>query len=160
MISMFVEVAKNYKLACEKIGEFNFVLDGKPLPKGTVFLLNVYVIHRNPEFYPDPEKFDPERFSKDRVVKPYSFLPFSGGFRSCIGKQFYCVLLLNICNLFIFCVIIEGQKYAMLELKVLLSNIIRHYQILPTDPVHQLNLVSETILKSKNGIYLRLKSRD
>lgn len=37
--------------------------------------LNMYAIHRNPEFWPEPEKFDPERFTKPQV--PFSFLPFS-----------------------------------------------------------------------------------
>lgn len=56
--------------------------------KGEVVLIPVIGIHRDPKYYPNPDKFDPERFSdenKDKIL-PYSYMPFGVGPRNCIGK--------------------------------------------------------------------------
>lgn len=47
-------------------------------------------IHMDPEFYPQPERFDPDRFSADQVRErnPITFLPFGDGPRNCIGVRF------------------------------------------------------------------------
>jgi len=50
----------------------------------------VYAIHHDPQYFPDPDKFDPERFSdenKDKIL-PYTYLPFGHGPRKCIGNRF------------------------------------------------------------------------
>ena len=46
-------------------------------------------LHRDPEYFPDPEKFYPERFSDENKQKivPFSYLPFGSGPRNCIGKD-------------------------------------------------------------------------
>jgi cytochrome P450 len=56
------------------------------IPKGARIGMNIYAVHHNPEFWPEPEKFDPERFTKPTV--PFSFLPFSLKSRACLGNQF------------------------------------------------------------------------
>lgn len=61
---------------------------GYTVPKGTNIHVHIYDLHRNSDMYPDPEKYDPERFLPENASKrhPFSYLPFSGGPRNCIGK--------------------------------------------------------------------------
>ena len=63
---------------------------GHRIPAGALCMLSPYVMHRNPGYFPDPERFDPERWTpeaKDRRPK-FSYFPFGGGPRICIGERF------------------------------------------------------------------------
>lgn len=59
---------------------------GYLIPKHTQVALNIYDLHRNPDWYPEPEKFDPLRFLPSVTRHQFAYLPFSGGPRNCIGK--------------------------------------------------------------------------
>ena len=66
------------------------VMDGYKVPKGSLIAICTYTLHRNPKFWPEPEKFDPDRFLPEiSAIRPkYAYIPFGGGPRSCIGSQF------------------------------------------------------------------------
>jgi cytochrome P450 len=63
-------------------------LGGYRLPAGTVILAGIYLTHTRPEIYPDPYAFRPERLLGDGVPDTYSWIPFGGGTRRCIGAAF------------------------------------------------------------------------
>ena len=60
------------------------------LPPRTVVLTSQYLAHRDPRFWPDPERFDPERWTPEaQAARPkFSYFPFGGGPRICVGEQF------------------------------------------------------------------------
>lgn len=68
----------------------DFAVDGYRVEAGTMVAVGVYAIHRDPELWDDPLAFRPERFAAEqsRGRDRWSYLPFGGGPRSCIGDHF------------------------------------------------------------------------
>ena len=62
-------------------------LGGYELPEGTVVMPAIYLAHTRQDLYPDPHAFRPERFL-DGGPGHYSWIPFGGGTRRCIGAAF------------------------------------------------------------------------
>jgi cytochrome P450 len=60
---------------------------GWTYPPGTALVANAYLIHHDPEIYPDPYEFRPERFL-DSSPGTYTWIPFGGGRRRCLGASF------------------------------------------------------------------------
>jgi cytochrome P450 family 4 len=114
------------------------VLAGYDIPSGCTVLLQIYFLHRNPEQFSNPEKFDPDNFLPERVAKrhPYAYIPFSAGPRNCIG-----------------------QKFALLEEKTVLSYILRHYKLCSLDDRDSVNPLPELVLKPEKGIKLTIAAR-
>lgn len=69
----------------EAIHDFDF--NGFSIPKGWKVYWNPNTTHRNPDYFPEPEKFDPSRFKRTRP-DPYTFVPFGGGPMMCPGLEF------------------------------------------------------------------------
>ena len=57
------------------------------LPAGTLLCPSPYLAHRDPQHYPDPDRFIPDRFLK-APPEPYRFIPFGAGPRTCMGLAF------------------------------------------------------------------------
>jgi cytochrome P450 len=60
------------------------------IPNKSVVLLSQWVMHRDPRWYPEPERFDPLRWTdEERAKRPrWCYFPFGGGSRQCIGESF------------------------------------------------------------------------
>ena len=65
-------------------------VDGYRLPAGTVAIVAIYAMHRDPALWEDPLRFDPDRFSPERSKgrDRWQYLPFGGGPRGCMGDHF------------------------------------------------------------------------
>lgn len=109
------------------------------IPANTSVLVSPYLLGRNSETFPDPLKFDPSRFdveTNNEKNNPFAYIPFSAGPRNCIG-----------------------QKFAMLEMKSIISKIIRNFNLSMAKENQELQLISELILRPENGIKLCAKQR-
>ncbi|XP_054157201.1 uncharacterized protein LOC128955552 [Oppia nitens] len=85
---------------------------GITIPKGTVVSANIQYIHHNPEYYPEPDRWNPERFmpyNRDKLV-PYTYMPFGLGPRNCVGMRF-----------------------ALMEAKTATAYLVNKYQFVRTD---------------------------
>ncbi len=100
------------------------------IPRGSTVIVYVYGAHHAPRHWQNPENFDTERFTKpnDKLRTPFTFLPFGGGPRGCIGGN-----------------------YAMLQILMILSDLLRKYdfQLAPGQLIEARPMV---ILRPKHGI--------
>ncbi len=89
------------------------VIEGYEVPAGTTVMLSQYLIHRDPELWPEPERFDPGRFDGDREEDRhrFSYFPFGGGARMCIGREL-----------------------ALLEARLILSRVVRRFRLERAEP--------------------------
>ncbi|KAB7493926.1 Cytochrome P450 4c3 [Armadillidium nasatum] len=113
-------------------------IDNYTIPKGTTALITTYRLHRDEKQFPDPEEFIPDRFSPDYPIKrhPYAYIPFSAGPRNCIG-----------------------QKFAVMEEKIVLSSFFRNYRVESTVKREDLLLRGELILRPEDGNFVKLFPR-
>jgi cytochrome P450 len=82
-------------------------LGGYRVPAGTTILMSQWAVHRDPRWYDDPEQFRPERWASglERGQPKFSYFPFGGGPRVCIGNHF-----------------------ALMEAVLVLAGIVRHWR--------------------------------
>lgn len=68
----------------------DYEVGGFHIPAGSIVVLSPYVMHRDARYFPEPERFDPERWRTEaKEARPaFSYFPFGGGPRRCIGEGF------------------------------------------------------------------------
>ncbi|XP_031834821.2 cytochrome P450 6a2 [Nomia melanderi] len=112
--------------------------EGVTVPLGVPVIIPVFGIHRDPDIYPEPEKFDPERFSEENIKArhSYAYLPFGEGPRICIGLRF-----------------------GLLQVKIAVINTLLKHRVKPT-PNTPDTLEYETgsiVLLPKGGVHLNIE---
>lgn len=96
-------------------------------------------MHHNPNFFPEPEKFTPERFLKpnSETIVPFSYLPFGGGPRICIG-----------------------QRFAIVEMKMAMAKLLSRFRIVDTPSTKLEVLRGDNFFLSYEDIYVKLEPRN
>lgn len=98
------------------------------IPSTTEVYINIDYLHRNPNFWPNPDKFNPDRFLPENIHNrhPFSYVPFSAGPRNCIG-----------------------QRFAMLELKTMIAPLLHNFYLEPVDYTkdlrHTMNIIKRVV---------------
>ena len=110
---------------------------GYPVAAGSEALLLAYVTHRHLDFWDDPDKFDPERFTPERSAARarYSYYPFGGGPRQCIG-----------------------QHFAMAEMLIVLATVAQRYT-LRLAPGREVVPEASITLRPRGGVHVTLRER-
>lgn len=108
------------------------------LRKGTPVYIPVMGIHHDPQYYPEPERFDPERFTEENKNgrPPFTYLPFGEGPRNCIGMRF-----------------------GLMQVKTGVSHILSRYEVTPCKDT-QVPLVfddNSVLLHTKTEVLLSFK---
>jgi cytochrome P450 len=112
-------------------------IGGYDVPKGSLLVVNTYVLHKDGRFFADPERFDPERFApgwEERIPR-YAYLPFGGGPRVCIGNSF-----------------------AIMEARLILATMAQYYRLRldPDEPIRPVQLVT---LRPSRPVRMRVERR-
>ncbi|XP_077172252.1 cytochrome P450 3A9-like [Paroedura picta] len=124
----------------ERVSKKDVEINGVIIPKNTTVMIPPYILHRDPEYWPEPDEFRPERFSKENRenIDPYTYLPFGAGPRNCIGMRF-----------------------ALVTMKVAIVILLQHFSFktCKETPI-PLELNSEVFLLPKKPIVLKLVPRE
>lgn len=108
---------------------------GTFVPAGTRVIYPAFAIHRLPQYWKNPEKFNPDRWETD-TIKPYQFVPFHGGPRVCLG-----------------------QNMAYEEIKVALCSILPRFKFTLANPSEVQYTMSLTI-PTKHGVKVWVSDRN
>ncbi|XP_045467262.1 cytochrome P450 4C1-like [Harmonia axyridis] len=123
-----------------RVASDDFKMDDLTIPKDSIILIGIMHLHRSPKYWENPLKFDPYRFLPEKFSKvhPYSYLPFSGGPRVCIG-----------------------YRYAMIVMKLILSKIVRKFE-LKTEykSIEEIQLKINLMMRPSNGFKVTLQPRE
>jgi cytochrome P450 len=115
----------------------DYDVDGYLIPAGSIIVISPFVTQRDGRFFPEPLRFDPERWAQDELcARPrFSYFPFGGGPRVCIGEGF-----------------------ALVEGKLLLATLARRWRPRPA-PGHDLRPEPLVTLRPKGGLPVTLEQR-
>jgi cytochrome P450 len=115
----------------------NCEIAGYAIPAGSIVLMSQYVMHHDPRYFPEPFTFDPDRWTADaRAGRPqFSYFPFGGGGRRCIGEGF-----------------------AWMEGVLVLATLAQAWR-LHLEPNQRIETQSLITLRPKHGIRMKLEQR-
>jgi cytochrome P450 len=124
-----------WSLARTAISQFE--LRGYEIPAGANIVMSQWIMHRDPRYFPDPEKFVPDRWLDPAMPKlpRFAYFPFGGGPRQCIGNAF-----------------------AMIEATLLLATIAQRFR-LRSVPGHAVVPVPSFTLRPQQGVVMTLEAR-
>ena len=113
-------------------------VDGIKIKKGIPISCLIYSMHRHSDFWENPNDFDPERFSSENKKRhvPFSYIPFGGGPRLCIGNNF-----------------------AMMEMQLIIAMIFNKYSFELIQDKDSIDIQPMITLRPKNGIVVKIKKR-
>ncbi|MEF3302583.1 cytochrome P450 [Paenibacillus sp. GYB003] len=113
-------------------------IGGHRFRPGDTIMMSQYVMHRNPNYYDDPERFRPERFENDflKTIPQFAYFPFGGGPRVCIGNNF-----------------------ALMEAALILATIGRRYKLRLADRHPPIELEPLVTLRPKPGLTMVATAR-
>jgi cytochrome P450 family 135 len=106
-----------------------FQLNGYRIPPGVEINPSIRMIHRSPELYPDPDVFRPERFLGEDAPDTYTWIPFGGGTRRCLGASF-----------------------AQMEMRTVLRRVLERTALRPADPMRDKLQLRGITQAPKNGV--------
>ncbi len=111
------------------------VIDGYPIPPKTLIFITPFITHRDPTYWPDPERFDPDRFAPEQVSnRPrHIYYPFGEGPHVCIGNNF-----------------------ALMEMQLILAIALQRFR-LTLVPNHPIAFKPEATLRPKYGMKMIVK---
>ncbi|KAI6223100.1 hypothetical protein M3Y99_01461300 [Aphelenchoides fujianensis] len=111
---------------------------GYTIPRGTTLLVAPAAVHMDGRHFPNPMVYNPDNFDHERTAKrhPFAFIPFSAGYRNCIG-----------------------QKFAMMEEKTVLAWFFRYYRCSARIPFKRNMPCLEIINKPHRGVPIVLEQR-
>ena len=114
-------------------------MPGIVLRKGTQIEYLIHASHHDPDFFPDPEKFDPDRFYGDNIKKinPITFRPFGAGPRKCIAERF-----------------------ALAEVKIVAAQMLSHFRFVATPVTKRTRRGGYVFVIDNDGIKIKLESRN
>jgi cytochrome P450 len=112
-------------------------LGGFAVPAGTNVLLPLYLLHRHPRFWKEPDRFWPERFAPEHEAERprFAYMPFAAGPRHCIGETF-----------------------ALYEMLMHLYKVARRYRLVYV-PDKPLELEAQINLRTRYPLHMRLLPR-
>ena len=112
----------------------DYKVGGYSVPKGSIILMSQYVMHRDPRYFPEPDRFYPDRWTEEfrKQLPRFSYFPFGGGIRGCIGEPF-----------------------AWLEGILLIATICRQWR-LKHIPSHKVELKPLITLRPKYGMQMKI----
>lgn len=114
------------------------VIDGTPIPKGTLAVVPIWHLHRDPRAFPEPERFLPERFLPGAPPAPRgAYLPFGAGPHFCLG-----------------------QHFATVEMALVAAHVIERFDLALADGDALPEPVVDLALKPKQPLRLRFTRRD